>query len=103
MHKKNDVISTVSWKIFLVITIESLLSFYIATFCIAMVVTHRGNYFIWDMVFLLILYIFIIIACGIRIGKNLSLATIMLIIPIAPFIALAIIISMIPLLQLFRL
>ncbi|MBA3660158.1 MAG: hypothetical protein H0W64_00340 [Gammaproteobacteria bacterium] len=94
--------SGVSWNIFLKITVESLIAFYIATFCLAMVVTHRSDYFIFDIVFLVILYAFIIIVCGWRVGRNLSIATVMLIIPIAPFVALAIIVSMIPLLQLFK-
>lgn len=93
--------SLLPWKRYLIITTESLLAFYVATFCIAMYFTHRGTEWIVQGILLAILYVFVIFACATRVVKKLPVAALMLIIPIAPLIALIIIISLIPILQNF--
>ncbi|HVE43838.1 MAG TPA: DUF1475 family protein [Gammaproteobacteria bacterium] len=91
----------VAWQSFLATTLESLLAFYIATFCVAVYFKHRSAHWITPFIFLCLLYAFVIIACTKRVFKKLSIATVMLIIPIAPLIALIIVITMIPILQFF--
>jgi membrane-associated HD superfamily phosphohydrolase len=89
------------WKHFILITTESLLTFYIATFCVAMYFTHRGPDWVFQGIILGILYAFVIFACGKRVVQNLPISALMLIIPIAPLIALIIVISLIPILEKF--
>lgn len=89
------------WKAYLYITFESLLTFYLATFCIAMYFLHRGENWVIGGVFLGILYAFVVFVCAQRVIRSLPLAALMLVIPIAPFLALAIVLSLIPLLQYF--
>lgn len=93
--------SLLPWKRYLIITTESLLAFYIATFCLAMYFTHRGTGWIFQGILLAILYAFVIFACATRVIQKLPVAALMLIIPIAPLIALIIIISLIPIMQNF--
>lgn len=95
---QND-INSVPWKLLLVITAESILAFFIASFCMAMFITHHGQHWIAPALILGILYLFIIIVVFKRVLQKLPVAAVMLIIPIAPFIALMLIISMIPILQ----
>lgn len=94
--------STVPWKLFVVTSIESLLAFYLATFCMAMYFIHRGTNWVIPGVFLGLFYLFVIFVCAKRVIEKLSLATVMLIIPIAPLLAIIIVISLIPILQLLR-
>lgn len=98
-NQKND--SLLPWKHYIYITIESLLSFYVATFCMAMFFMHKGINWITPGIILGCLYLFVIFACAKRIIEKLSLATVMLIIPLAPLIALMMVISLIPILQFF--
>ena len=104
MHKQITEINTsvVPWKLFLSTTLESLLAFYIATFCMAMYFTHRSGGWMAVGILLVVLYLFVIFVCAKRVMEKLSLAIIMLIIPIAPLIALIIVVSLIPLLQWFH-
>lgn len=102
MNEHKDQMGTVPWKVFLKITLESLIAFYIATFCMAMYYIHRSEQWVITGLFLALLYLFVIAVCAKRVIEKLSMATIMLIIPIAPLIALIIVISLIPLLQLFK-
>lgn len=92
----------VPWKLFLITTTESLLAFYLATFCMAMFFFHRGAG--WQLLgaLMLALYLFVIFVCGKRVLEKLSMATVMLIIPIAPLLALFIALSLIPVLQFFK-
>lgn len=93
--------STVNWKAFIIITFESLLAFYIATFCVGMFFLHRGTNWLWPALLLGLLYLFVIVVCAKRVFEKLSLATIMLIVPIAPLIALIIVVTLIPILENF--
>lgn len=94
---QND--SILPWKLYLITTFESLLTFFLATFCIAMFYTHRGTDWILPGIFLIALYIFVIFALVKRVIDKFSWAAIMLIIPIAPLIALIMVVCMIPILQ----
>lgn len=89
----------VPWKPYLTITAESLLAFYLATFCMAVFFTHRGSQWLLQGIVLGILYLFVIFVCAKRVYQNLPLQALMLIIPLAPLIALFIVISLIPVLQ----
>jgi hypothetical protein len=93
--------SSVPWKAFVKTTSESILAFYIATFCLGMYFLHRSPEW-WQMGIVLgLLYSFVIIVCAKRVFENLSLAAIMLITPIAPLIALIIVVTLIPILEMF--
>jgi hypothetical protein len=93
--------SLLPWKLYLTITVESLLTFYIATFCVAMFFIHHGTNWIIPGIFLGLLYAFVIFACSKRVIQSLPLPALMLIIPLAPLIAIIIIVSLIPVLQNF--
>lgn len=93
--------SLVPWKTYLTITFDSLLTFYIATFCMAMFFTHHGVNWVIPAIILCLLYAFVIFACAKRIIQTLPLPALMLIIPMAPLIAIIIVISLIPILQKF--
>lgn len=93
--------SLIPWKVYLTITIESLLTFYLATFCVAMFFTHRGTDWVFNAILLAILYAFVIFACVKRIIQTLPLPALMLIVPLAPLIVIIMVISLIPILQKF--
>lgn len=95
---KND-ISILPWKRYIITTVESLLTFFIATFCLAVFYIHRGDHWILPGILLILLYLFVIFALVKRVADKFSFAAIMLIIPIAPLIALIIVVSLIPILQ----
>ena len=99
---QDDQISVVPWKRYLKLTAESLLTFYLSTFCMAMYFTHGGLEWILMSVFLGVLYVFVILICAKRVFEKLSIAALMLVIPIAPFLALATVVSLIPVLEYFR-
>jgi predicted membrane-bound dolichyl-phosphate-mannose-protein mannosyltransferase len=91
----------VPWKSYIISTAESLLAFYLATFSIGMYFLHRpANWFIPGL-FLGLLYLFVIVVCAKRILEKVSIAALMLIIPMAPLIALIIIVTLIPILEQF--
>jgi hypothetical protein len=89
----------VPWKFYLTITLESLLMFYLATFCVAMYFTHQGVNSIILSIFLVALYLFVIFGCAQRVIKKLPVAALMLFIPLAPLIAIIILLSLVPVLQ----
>lgn len=62
--------STVSWKPFVKITLESLISFYIATFCVAMFYIHRGENWLLAGIILALLYLFVIVVCAKRVFEK---------------------------------
>lgn len=99
-YKENET-SLLPWKHYLTITAESLLTFYIATFCVAMFFMHHGANWIIPGIMLGLLYAFVIFVCAKRVIQSLPLAALMLIIPLAPLIAIIIVVSLIPVLQNF--
>lgn len=96
---QNDRLITVPWKKYLKITFESLLAFYLATFCMGMFFTHRGPDWLLPGIFLIVLYLFVIVVCAKRILEKLAMPALMLVIPIAPLIALILVVSLIPLIE----
>jgi hypothetical protein len=98
---KNET-TIVPWKRYLLISSESVITFYLATFCLALYFTHQGFDYLISSIALICLYIFIIGVCIKRLIAHLSIAALMLVIPIAPLLALTIVISLIPVLQWLR-
>lgn len=92
----------IDWKNFLKITFESILTFYLATFSLTMFLSHLPEEWILPTISLVILYLFIVFILAKRILQKFSLAEIMLIIPIAPLLALIIFVTLIPILEIFK-
>lgn len=97
--QENTDVSMVPWKKYLTLTAESLLAFYIATFCLIMFFSHRGFDWLITSIFLVLLYLFVLFACAKRVFKKVSLPAMMIIVPIAPLIALILVVSLIPLIE----
>lgn len=94
--------SLIPWKLYLTITAESLLAFYIASFSLGMFFIHRGEKWMALGVIMGMLYLVVICICAKRILSTLPIAAIMLIIPIAPLIALIIIVTLIPVIEMLQ-
>lgn len=92
---------TISWRLYLTVTAETLLAFYIAIFSLIMTLTHRSGRFGLVDVIMIILFVAVIVMCALRIVSKLPLQALMIIIPVAPFLALVILLSLIPILQFF--
>lgn len=90
---------TVPWKNYLKITAESVIAFYIATFCVGMYFTHRGTDWYFFGAVLAILYLFVIVVCAKRILEKLSMPALMIVIPICPLIALIVAVTLIPVIE----
>lgn len=90
---------TIPWKNYLTITAESLLTFYLATFCVAFYFKQHGIEWITLSILVIALYLFVIFACTKRVIEKLSMAALMLVIPIAPLIVLIMVVSLIPVLE----
>lgn len=99
MKNQHPNVSVVPWKAYLILTAESVLTFWIATFCIGMYFLHHEPNWIPTAIFLAILYLFVIIVCAKRIMEKVTIAALMLIIPIAPLLALIIVVTLIPILE----
>lgn len=89
----------IPWKSYLITASETILSFYVATFCLALFFVHRGQSGWVSIALMGLLYVFVIILCAKLLINRLSIAALMLIIPVAPLLALIIVISLIPVLQ----
>jgi hypothetical protein len=96
---QNEPLITIPWKTYVKITVESLIAFYIATFCMGMYFTHRGQGGLVTSILLGLLYVFVIIACAKRILEKLSMPALMIVIPITPLLALIIVVTLIPILE----
>lgn len=90
------------WRTYMVLIAESVIAFYLASFCIAMYFSHRGTDWLIPAIFMIVFYLFVIFVCARRVSQKLPLATLMLMIPITPLVALIIIVSMIPIIQFFK-
>lgn len=89
----------VPWKPYLIVTAETIAAFYIATFCLAVFFIHRADSSWVSIAIMVLLYLSVIAACAKLLFNRLSIAALMLIIPIAPLLALIMVISLIPILQ----
>lgn len=102
MHPQHsDSNKTIPWKLYLVLTAESLLAFWLATFCVGMFFLHHDANWRFTAIILGILYAIVIIICAKRIYQKVTIAAFMLIIPIAPLLALIIVVTLIPVLENF--
>ncbi len=90
---------SVPWKLYLTTTFETIISFYIATLCGAIFLTHGGTYSLFQTIIMVILYLTVLICCITRIIQRFSMAALMIVIPIAPFLALVMVVSLIPLME----
>jgi hypothetical protein len=98
-RKREVTANAINWKLYLTVTAESLIAFYLATFSLAMYFVHRPVNWLVTGIFLIVLYLFVIIVCAKHVFEKLPLSAVMLIIPIAPLFALIIVISLIPIIQ----
>lgn len=96
---QSEPLITVPWKRYLKITLESVIAFYIATFCIGMYFTHRGTDWVFFGIVLAILYVFVIVICAKRVLEKLSMPALMIVIPICPLIALILVVTLIPIIE----
>jgi len=89
------------WKIYFTSISEAIICFVLTTFCMGIYLTHHDNH--WGLtIAMAILYL---ICFGITIARTiqkLSLAALMLAIPIVPLFILIIVISMLPILDQFQ-
>lgn len=89
------------WKHYLYVFFESILVFYLATFCLAVFFSNRGVSWLANGIVLILLYIFVIAVCIKRVYDQLPIAALMLLIPIIPLVALISVVSLIPIIQYF--
>lgn len=97
MKTNND--SIVPWKMYLITTLQTVSAFYIATFCFAIFFTHSSNTGIASWLLMGALYLAVIGMCITHIIRRFSMAALMIVIPIAPFLALTSVVSLIPVLE----
>lgn len=99
---KDSPISAVPWKSYVGTALECFIAFYVATFCLAMYFTHKGSAWVLLSIVMVLLYLVVIAGCIRILIKRLSIAALMIIIPIAPLLALTTVISLIPVLERLR-
>jgi hypothetical protein len=100
MKKNNDEI--VPWKTYLTTTFQTISAFYIATFCFAVFFTRSYGTGISIWFLMTALYLTVIGICVTRIIQRFSMAALMIVIPIAPFLALTSVVSLIPVLEMLK-
>ncbi len=98
----NNEINEVPWAPYLIVTLETFSAFYLSTLAMAVYFTHGGLNWALASGLMVGLYVFVIGACIALLLKRLSSAALMLVIPIAPLLALGTVISLIPVLELFH-
>lgn len=89
----------VPWRSFLNVTAKTLIAFYIATFSTAVYFIFHGMTWKAMSILVILLYLFVIFACGRLIIKKFSLPALMLLVPIAPLVVLIIVVTMLPILE----
>lgn len=92
----------VPWKYYTKLVIESVASFYIATFCIAVFFLHQGDQFVLLSALQVVLYAVIVAMILLRIWRGFSAPALMLTVPIAPLLVLIIVVTMLPILERLR-
>ena len=97
----NDIIP---WRQYTATIIEAWLAFCIATFSIGMYFSHLNDsgVTIFFGALLIALYLFVIVMCVKRLINKLAIPALMLMVPIAPLAILLLVISLVPIIQLFR-
>ena len=101
MEQHPKIEGRISWKLYCSIVGEFFLGFYIATFCVALYITHREGANPFATYLLAFLYLFVIAISIKRVLEKLPIAGIMLFAPTAPLIALILIVTLIPILEFF--
>jgi hypothetical protein len=106
-NMKNDIQhehDIIPWRQYSVTIAETWLAFCIATFSIGIYFSHLNDnittYFFGGL--LIALYLFVLIVCIKRLVNRLALPALMLMVPIAPLAVLLLVVSLIPIIQLFR-
>ena len=100
MKKSND--SIVPWKTYLTTTLQTVSAFYVATLCFAVFFTRSNGCSLAIWFLMSALYLSVIGICITRIIQRFSMAALMIVIPIAPFLALTSVVSLIPVLEMLK-
>lgn len=90
------------WQRYTIVIIESMIAFYIATFCLIIYFYNYGSKDIFLSVVIGLLYLFVLFVSVQRLIVKLPLAVLMILVPIAPLYALIVVVTMIPILQLLQ-
>jgi hypothetical protein len=91
--------ATKLWKHYLVITTQSIVAIYLASFCLGIFFVHRGDHWAIPAVILGVLYAFVLVVSVQRIVKELPMAALMIAAPTVPLIILLLLVTMLPILQ----
>lgn len=89
------------WKTYFYVLAQTWLAFFVASFCLAVYLRHMAGSWIITTVCMAVLYLGVLVACVKRTIDNLSIAALMLLIPIAPLLILLFAIGLLHLIQLF--
>lgn len=95
-------VSIAPWRLYIITTLEAILAYFLATFSLGLYFSHLSDAWIITSIIMGILYVFVMILLLKRVIQKVSLAAFMLIIPIAPLLALITVLVLIPLLQLLH-
>lgn len=90
---------TVPWTSYLSTTFLTVGAFYLATLSFAIFITHHGDAWLFWGIVMGLLYLSVIGMCVAHIIRRFSMAALMIVIPIAPLLALFSVVSLIPLLE----
>lgn len=87
------------WQHYFKLIVEFLVTFCLASFCMAMFFTHQGANSIPLSIFLILLYLFVIGGCFYKLLKNFPIALLMLMIPLIPLVPMVLVLVFMPLIQ----
>lgn len=99
---KLDLSSPANWKEYLTISLKFLIIFYLITFCLMIFIKHSGDEWLITDIFVASLYIFIFANFLKKLLYKFSMPVILLAAPTIPLIMLMLVISMIPVIQVFE-
>lgn len=94
----------ITWKRYAITMAEVWIAFCIATFTMGVYFSHLENtpWTIFFAAIMGVMYLFVIFACIKRLVERLSIATLMLLVPIAPLAVLLLVVSLLPIIQQLR-
>ena len=100
-HSPINATNIIPWKRYTITLAEVWIAFCIATFAMGMFFSHfyAGTLNIFLGILLGILYLFVISLCVKRLIERLSIAALMLLVPIAPLAVLLLVVSLLPIIQ----
>jgi hypothetical protein len=99
---KSSQADRVPWKRYVLATSETIFTFTLASFLLGLFIMHRGDSSIATIVAAVLIYLSVVVFSVYRMVRKYSLAANMLMIPIAPFIIMMIVVSLIHVLQYFQ-